>query len=164
MGDAKTKAEVLQANHELLAAVATTDYRAYEKLSAPTLTCFEAETKGHLVEGGSQTPAHSTCTIQIRAFRFHHDSPCRTASAGLSFHKYFFDAAHATRNDGKPPPKQNIIASPHVRLLGADAAVVSYVRVIQSGGDVATCQETRVWERGPDSHWRNVHFHRSSNL
>ena len=45
------KAEVLQATHELLAAVATTDYAAYEMLSDATLTCFEPETKGHLIEG-----------------------------------------------------------------------------------------------------------------
>mmetsp|Transcript_21358 Transcript_21358/g.53270 ORF Transcript_21358/g.53270 Transcript_21358/m.53270 type:complete len:131 (-) Transcript_21358:690-1082(-) len=125
--------EVLQATHDLLAAVATTDYATYEKFSDSTLTCFEPETKGHLVEG-------------------------------LSFHKYYFDLARKANTSSGAPPKQNTIASPHVRLLGDSAAIISYIRVIQSGDSVTTCQETRVWQRGADQTWKNVHFHRSSNM
>eukprot|EP00966_Prymnesium_polylepis_P074098 1719676-Prymnesium_polylepis.1 len=40
-------------------------------------------------------------------------------------------------------------------MLSSDAAIVSYVRIIQSGGDVASCQETRVWQRGADRKWKN---------
>ena len=45
------KAEVLRANDSLLAAIASMDFHAYEKASDSTLTCFEPETKGHLIEG-----------------------------------------------------------------------------------------------------------------
>ena len=50
-----------------------------------------------------------------------------------------------------------------VRLLGDNAAVVSYVRITQRDGQVSTAQETRVWHRAaPSAPWQHVHFHRSS--
>lgn len=53
-----------------------------------------------------------------------------------------------------------------VRMLGADAAVVSYVRLQQKVDSktlrpvTLATEETRVWQR-KDGKWRNVHFHRS---
>jgi len=52
-----------------------------------------------------------------------------------------------------------------VRLLGNEAAIVSYVRLIQTvDGDgvpnVQRYEETRVWQR-QDGEWKHVHFHRS---
>ena len=38
--------------------------------------------------------------------------------------------------------------------------MVAYVRVTQSGGNVTTANETRVWKREGGG-WKNVHFHRS---
>jgi calcium/calmodulin-dependent protein kinase (CaM kinase) II len=78
--------------------------------------------------------------------------------AGLPFHKFYFDL---------PPgnaPKQSTMASPHVRICG-DAAVVSYVRVVQKvdsqGTPVsAAAMETRVWQKTAAG-WKHVHFHRS---
>ena len=57
------------------------------------------------------------------------------------------------------------MASPHVRLLGADAAVVSCIRLVQKVNaagvpEVAAIEETRVWQRQQGG-WRHVHFHRS---
>ena len=54
---------------------------------------------------------------------------------------------------------------PHVRLLGPDAAVLSYVRLVQkldAAGQpvIARSEETRVWQR-IDGAWQHVHFHRS---
>ena len=159
------KTEVLQATHDLLASVATTDYAAYEALSDKTLTCFEPDTKGHLVEGCGARPAHrSAAARRLPSHPTATPHTSTTCSSGLAFHKYFFDLGRKAATSASAPPKQNTIASPHVRMLGDDAAVISYVRVIQSGGDLATCQETRVWQRGPDRKWKNVHFHRSSNL
>ena len=103
--------------------------------------------------------SHATVGTIARTLLLRH-----VPSLGLSFHKYFFDLGRKAATSAAAPPKQNTIASPHVRMLGDNAAVISYVRVIQSGGDLATCQETRVWQRGPDRKWKNVHFHRSSNL
>ena len=85
---------------------------------------------------------------------------CGQLIAGLPFHKFYFDLAQGA----KPSPRQSTIASPHVRMLG-DAAVVSYVRVVQkldgSGSPVsAAAHETRIWHKQPTG-WKHVHFHRS---
>jgi ketosteroid isomerase-like protein len=78
---------------------------------------------------------------------------------GMEFHKFYFDL------EGAPGNRNTTLASPHVRLLGPDAAIVSYVRVIQkldpTGNPVtASVQETRVWQR-IENQWKHVHFHRS---
>lgn len=77
---------------------------------------------------------------------------------GMPFHRFYFDLG---------PSKaayQVSMASPHVRWLGPDAAVLSYVRLVQkvTDGDpvTATTEETRVWQRR-DGKWRHIHFHRS---
>jgi hypothetical protein len=79
--------------------------------------------------------------------------------AGMDFHRYYFalgarkTAVHTT------------ICAPHVRLLGPDAAVVCYVRLVQhldAAGvpQTSRSEETRVWQR-KDGVWKHVHFHRS---
>ena len=78
---------------------------------------------------------------------------------GLPFHKFYFDLEADRKHT------QNTMASPHVRLLGPDAAVVSYVRLVQrlDQADVphtAAIEETRVWQK-IDGRWRHVHFHRA---
>lgn len=78
--------------------------------------------------------------------------------AGLPFHKYYFDLPAGNS------PRQSTISSPHVRVLG-DAAVVSYVRLVQrldpSGAPVTSAtEETRVWQK-IGGVWKHVHFHRS---
>lgn len=77
---------------------------------------------------------------------------------GMPFHQFYFGLSKSAG------PFQVTMASPHVRWLGIDAAVVSYVRLVQKLADgapvtVAT-EETRVWQRR-DGKWRHVHFHRS---
>ena len=79
---------------------------------------------------------------------------------GLDFHRYYFDAG--------PPaePRNTTMVDPQVRWLGDDAALVTYVRLVQAQGHrgpaTSRCEETRVWERR-DGEWRHVHFHRSDN-
>lgn len=78
---------------------------------------------------------------------------------GLDFHRYYF----AGETSGARV--QNTIVAPHVRRWD-DAAVVSYVRLVQrqtAGGASETLafDETRVWRRQADG-WRHVHFHRSA--
>jgi hypothetical protein len=116
----------------LLDSIAAGDWATYEQLCDPTLSAFEAEARGHLVEG-------------------------------LDFHRFYFQGGVG----GAPVRKLNSIATPHVRLLGSDAAVVSYVRLIQRqtpDGAFSTdcCEETRVWQKIGGA-WRHVHFHRSGN-
>jgi len=78
---------------------------------------------------------------------------------GMAFHKFYFDLG----SDGRPV--QNTMASPRVRLLGADAALVACVRLVQRLGSddspkTTTVEETRLWQR-IDGKWKHIHFHRS---
>ncbi|HET6882983.1 MAG TPA: DUF4440 domain-containing protein [Pirellulales bacterium] len=77
---------------------------------------------------------------------------------GMPFHRFYFDLGAGTG------PVHVTMASPDVRWLGDDAAVISYVRLVQklvNGSPVtAATEETRIWQRR-DGRWRHVHFHRS---
>lgn len=122
--------ELLELSARLLESIQNGDWSAYEELCDPTISAFEPEARGHLVEG-------------------------------LEFHQFYFNLKSA------PRPTNNTISSPHVRLIGKDAAVVSYVRLVQTVDDAGRpvtrhIEETRVWERR-DGRWRHVHFHRSLN-
>ena len=79
---------------------------------------------------------------------------------GLAFHRYYFDLG------ASPGAKNGTMIAPRVQMLGDDAAVVTYVRLIQrqtDAGAVGTAsEETRVWQR-LDGRWWHVHFHRSVN-
>jgi calcium/calmodulin-dependent protein kinase (CaM kinase) II len=84
--------------------------------------------------------------------------------AGLDFHRFYFELPPIDRSVA--PARTEMIA-PHVRLLGADAGVVSYIRLVQTveadGVPVTSrSEETRVWQR-IDGRWQHVHFHRSSS-
>jgi hypothetical protein len=125
----ETIEQLLGLNEQLLQSIADGDWEAYAKLCDPTLSCFEPESRGQLVEG-------------------------------MEFHQYYFE-------NGKPASARNTtICSPHVRLM-SDAALVCYVRLIQTLDDVGKhvthrFEETRVWQRQEDV-WRHVHFHRSTS-
>jgi len=43
--------EILALNQRLLDAIAAGDWKTYEELCDPELTCFEPEARGHLVQG-----------------------------------------------------------------------------------------------------------------
>jgi calcium/calmodulin-dependent protein kinase (CaM kinase) II len=78
---------------------------------------------------------------------------------GMDFHKFYFDLK------GSRGPRNTTLVAPQVRLLGPDAAVVSYVRLIQkldgdSGPVTSALEESRVWQR-IQGEWKHVHFHRS---
>jgi Calcium/calmodulin dependent protein kinase II association domain len=80
--------------------------------------------------------------------------------AGMAFHKFYFDLGAAST------PRNTTMASPHVRMLGDDAALVAYVRLVQRLGSddkpvTVASEETRVWQRF-DGQWKHVHFHRSA--
>jgi hypothetical protein len=121
---------VLGLNERLLDCIAEGDWETYAELCDPTLSCFEPESRGQLVEG-------------------------------MEFHRYYFE-------HGQPSTERNTtVCSPHVRLMG-DAAVVSYVRLIQALDDngkhvTQYFEETRVWQR-QENGWRHVHFHRSVSM
>eukprot|EP00386_Alphamonas_edax_P006869 GDKI01022227.1.p1 GENE.GDKI01022227.1~~GDKI01022227.1.p1 ORF type:complete len:140 (-),score=39.97 GDKI01022227.1:333-752(-) len=130
------EAEVLSHQQKQLDAIGAHDWDAYCTLCDPSITCFESECKGFLVEG-------------------------------MPFHKYYFD--FNTARAAKPQSDNNTMSRPHVRVLGPDAAVISYVRLRQTlkkgaSGDwepvTYSFQETRVWQR-VGGVWKNVHMHRS---
>ena len=121
--------QLLDLTTQLLDSIGKKDWKAYAKLCDPSITCFEPEALGQLVEG-------------------------------LEFHKFYFDL------EGAPGKRNTTLASPHVRMLGNDAAIVSYIRLIQkldgNGNPVTvSVEETRVWQR-MDGKWKHVHFHRSA--
>jgi calcium/calmodulin-dependent protein kinase (CaM kinase) II len=122
------EAQLLDLTRQLLNSIADQDWSTYTRLCDPSLTCFEPESRGQLVEG-------------------------------MDFHKFYFELK------GSRGPRNTTLVSPHVRLLGSDGAVVSYVRLIQKldaeGAAVTTAvEETRVWHR-TQGEWKHVHFHRS---
>ena len=121
--------ELIALTRQLLDAIAGGDWSTYAEMCDPTLSCFEPEARGHLVEG-------------------------------MPFHKFYFDL-------GGNNPGQTTIASPHVRFLGTEVAVVSYVRLVQQvkpahQPETQSFEETRIWHR-VDGRWQHVHFHRSAN-
>jgi len=79
---------------------------------------------------------------------------------GLRFHKFYFDLGAGQG------PRTTTMASPRVKMLGDDVALVAYVRLVQRLGPDGTPQttsfeETRLWRREA-GRWRHVHFHRSA--
>ena len=128
--------ELLALNQRLLDAILAADWATYEQLCDPTLSAFEPEARGQLVEG-------------------------------LEFHRFYFDHFNSDKGTPAESPPRATMCSPHVRMLGDDAAVVSYVRLVQklaaTGGPVTSAtEETRVWQR-QTAGWRHVHFHRSQS-
>ena len=120
--------ELIELTEKLLASIASADWDTYEQLCDPSITAFEPESCGHLVEG-------------------------------MPFHRFYFDLGASNA------PRQTSLLSPHVRMMGANAAVVCYTRLVQTlhedGSPVSlTFEETRVWER-QNGEWKHVHFHRS---
>ena len=82
---------------------------------------------------------------------------------GLEFHKFYFDNVLRQRN----APTNTTILSPHVHILSAEAACISYVRLTQrigGNGEPVTDQseETRVWQL-KNGQWVCVHLHRSAS-
>jgi calcium/calmodulin-dependent protein kinase (CaM kinase) II len=84
--------------------------------------------------------------------------------AGLPFHRFFFKLG------GARTPHCTTICSPRVRMLGPDAAVITYVRLnervdAENRPGISAVEETRIWQRLPNGNsgpkWKHVHFHRS---
>ncbi len=110
------------------------------------------------ISGGDWNTYQSLCAADLTAFE---PEARGQLVEGQAFHKYYFDLG------GPKTPKHVTICAPHVRLLGENAAVVSYVRLVQyvdgSGAtQTARSEETRVWQRQA-GRWQHVHFHRSAS-
>ena len=125
---------ILAMNQTMLECVLRGDWQGYAQFCDPSISCFEAETNGHLVEG-------------LDFHRFYFPATAPAAGAG-----------------GESGGAQVTMARPHLRWLNDDAVVLSYTRLVQrqSHGDFTTssCCETRLWQRC-EGQWRQVHVHRS---
>lgn len=57
------------------------------------------------------------------------------------------------------------LAALQVRMLGSDAAIVTYIRLVQRSGEhgptTSSAEETRVWQKCTDGKWQMVHVHRN---
>jgi calcium/calmodulin-dependent protein kinase (CaM kinase) II len=82
---------------------------------------------------------------------------------GLPFHEFYFKLAG---DSAKPAtPATMTIATPVVKMLADDVALVAYVRLVQkldaAGSPITVAsEETRIWKRYAAG-WKHVHFHRS---
>ncbi len=108
------------------------------------------------IDAGNWDAYAALCDETISCFE---PEACGQVITGMPFHKFYFDLPKSNA------PKQSTMANPHVRMLGADAAVLSYVRVVQkldaAGAPVSVAAlETRVWQKSAAG-WKHVHFHRS---
>ncbi|MEI8227686.1 MAG: DUF4440 domain-containing protein [Planctomycetota bacterium] len=82
---------------------------------------------------------------------------------GLAFHEFYFKLG-----GGKPQPPKHLtttMVAPKVRLLAEGAAVVAYVRLVQTldadGKPITvSSEETRLWQKIA-GRWQHVHFHKS---
>lgn len=82
---------------------------------------------------------------------------------GMPFHKYYFDLSKS--EEAPKSPRLVTMCGANVRMLGPDAAVISYVRLTQTVDcqghpQTSKMEETRVWQKIA-GHWKHVHFHRS---
>jgi calcium/calmodulin-dependent protein kinase (CaM kinase) II len=110
------------------------------------------------ISGGDWDTYVSLCDPSLTCFEPEARGECVT---GLEFHRFYFDERRAAG------ASQTTLIEPQIRMLGADAAVISYVRLVQSrdaAGQPHTSrtEETRVWQRR-DGRWRLVHLHRSAS-
>jgi calcium/calmodulin-dependent protein kinase (CaM kinase) II len=109
------------------------------------------------IAGGDWATYESLCSPDLTCFE---PETLGHLVEGMAFHKYYFDL-------GPGAGARNVtIATPHVRLLGEDAAIVAYTRLVQrldtnSSPVTVRVEETRVWQRAGRS-WKLVHVHRSS--
>lgn len=132
---------ILDLNRQLLESIHAGDWNTYESMVDPSVTCFEPEAVGYLVEG-----------LPFHQFYFDH---ARTS---------------ASTEQPQLPPRSTMVR-PHVRMLSETAAVVCYSRLTQTIGNdeenngpvTKWCEETRVWQKSLEGTWKNVHIHRSMN-
>jgi len=130
------KQEIVRVTQLLLDAISCRDFDSYSRLCDVTMTCFEPETLGNLIEG-----------MDFHKFFFDHADQLPTST----MHKH---QIHTT------------LLNPNVHLMGSDGAVIAYIRLTQfvdKFGDAKTSQfqETRVWQRKEDR-WYCIHSHRSA--
>ena len=110
----------------------------------------------HAIAAGDWDAYEKLCDPEITAFE---PEARGQLVAGLDFHKFYFELQRSAS------PRNITLCSPRVWHLGANAATICYVRLIQGLGpsgapQTVSFEETRVWQK-KDGAWKHVHFHRS---
>ena len=126
-----TEQELLKLTKQLLDSIGAADWAAYEKLCDPTITCFEPEARGHVVEG---LPFH----------KFYFDLPAPQVKPAV--------ATQVTMASPHVRLMGDAAVVSYARLnqkLGPSGDPVTVV-----------IEETRVWQK-LNGAWKHVHFHRS---
>jgi len=125
--------EILSLNQSLLEAALGGDWNRYSALCSPTLSCFEAESNGMLVEG-------------LAFHRFYFPSEVQAQEQA---HEPAFVVTMAR-------PHLRWLSSDAVVL-----SYTRLVQRMHGGEAVtSSCPETRIWER-ENGNWKLVHVHRS---
>ncbi|TRY60060.1 hypothetical protein DNTS_010100 [Danionella cerebrum] len=137
------KQEIIKVTEQLIEAISNGDFESYTKMCDPSVTAFEPEALGNLVEG-------------LDFHRFYFENSC-----ALHGYTEIFSTVWSKNNK----PVHTTILNPHIHLIGEEAACIAYIRITQyldTNGIPRTAQseETRIWHR-KDGKWQIVHFHRS---
>ncbi|MFM9041343.1 MAG: DUF4440 domain-containing protein [Vulcanococcus sp.] len=123
--------EILQVNQAMLNSVAHGDWQAYAAVCAGDVSCFEAESEGHLVEG---LPFH----------HFYFELPSDPS------------ATPSPVNVTMARPHLRWLSDDAVVL-----SYTRLTQRLSGGEPItARCCETRIWQRQNGS-WKQVHVHRS---
>ena len=123
---------IIRLNQEVLDSVCQGDWSQYQSLCHPDLTCFEAETEGHLVEG-------------LSFHRF-----------------YFPKQEESSTREDSPKTVTMIRPHVRWLGEDAAVLIYTRLtqQIIDGEARTATCCETRIWERRGND-WGLVHVHRS---
>ena len=134
MTEASTaEAAVLRANAELLRSIDSGDWDAYEALCDESITCFEPEAQGHLVQG---LPFH----------KFYFDL---TSAFGNP-------PAPVGRQSTMSSPLVRVVGE-----LAVICYVRVVQKLDETSAPITSvADETRVW-RNVNGVWKHIHFHRS---
>ena len=129
--------EIVHLTGVLLDAIAAKDWDTYAAMVDPSLTCFEKEGRGNLVEG-----------LEFHKYYFDHDSSSSSSSNNNSNSKTVSSASASASAQLKA-------SQPAVRSMGR-SAVINFVRTMPNGEKF---EESRIWQLSSGA-WRLVHFHR----
>ncbi|KAI1704719.1 calcium/calmodulin dependent protein kinase II association domain-containing protein [Ditylenchus destructor] len=129
------KQEIVRVTQQLLDAISCKDFDAYARLCDPSMTCFEPETLGNLIEG-----------MDFHKFYFDH--------VGGAIRKHH--QIHTTLLN----PNVHLMGDE-----GACIAYVRLTQYCDRFGEARTrqAQETRVWQKRNGRGWVCVHVHRSGD-
>ncbi|PAV90280.1 hypothetical protein WR25_14284 [Diploscapter pachys] len=132
--DKAQKQVIVRVTQQLLDAVSCKDFDAYTKLCDPSMTCFEPESLGNLIEG-------------VEFHRFYFD--CAGNSTPRSKNQL-----HTTMLN----PNVHLMSDE-----GACIAYIRLTQFVDRNGEPRTrqVQETRVWQK-KNGRWLCVHVHRSA--